>query len=323
MERSNAPQAPLPRWEELSASIFVALLLLYPARFRRIYGAQMAQDFRASLRAAAQRGGAREIAHVWRRTLGDLLVTALAEQLEEDRTMERLALYRATGMVSLVGVGAWVLGSVSVALGLAFTHMVGGPPPLAISMVLPTAWMFFVVGFIGLYTRLAERCDAIVWLPGIIAISALLAMMVGAMYWTYGAQVGVQYTGSVTIVTQPLAVDQRLDEYAYAVSNLGIPAMGLALIVTAWLTRQAPDLRAITRMLLVMGAISAAYYFFSDMGAPSLLRNTGMPGLIGMEAGALAFAVVWLSGWVLLGRWLWKAGAIQPAREASAPGSAN
>lgn len=110
------------------------------------------------------------------------------------------------------------------------------------------------------------------------------------------------------------AVNERLDYYAYAVSNLGIPVVGLALVVTAWLTRREPELRSVTRTLFVMGVVSAAYYFFTDMGAPSLLRNTGTPGLLGVVAGALTFAVVWLGGWALLGRGLWKTGAIQSAQ---------
>lgn len=227
--------------------------------------------------------------------------------------MERRALYRATGMVSMIGVAAWAIGSGGIALLLALTHRMGGPPPLTIAMLMPTAWMFFVVGFVGLYTWLATRCGAVVWRPGLVAIIALLLMMAGTLYWTWASRIGVEYSGSVAVVNVATrsAVNDQLDFYASIASNLGVPVVGLALIATAWLTRKAPELRAVTSTLLVMGIVSAAYYFVTDMGAPSLLSNTGAPGLMVSEAGVIVFAAVWLIGWIALGRWLWRAGAIQ------------
>lgn len=300
------------RLVSLSLAFYQALLLLYPARFRRAYGAQMAQVFRDSCRAAIAQGDVSAFAHVWLVTLGDLVVTALAERMEQDITMKRLALYRATGMVSLVGVGVWILGTAAMILGLTLAHMTAGPP-LPVLMILPTAWMFFIIGCVGLYSWLAERRGALVWIPGIVAIAMLLAMMVSAMYWTYFSQIGAQQIGSAQVVNLAAAsmVNEQLDSYAYAVTNLGYPALGLAFVVTSLLTWRIAALRAVTRMVLVMGAVGMLYYFFTDMGAPALLRDTGTPGILGMMAGSLAFYTVWLGGWVLLGRTLWKAGAIQ------------
>lgn len=78
----SALRAQPGRLVQASVALFRALLLLYPARFRRAYGEPMRQVFRASLLDAAQRGGAAGIAQLWLRTLGDLLLTALAERLE-------------------------------------------------------------------------------------------------------------------------------------------------------------------------------------------------------------------------------------------------
>lgn len=37
-------------------------------------------------------------------------------------------------------------------------------------------------------------------------------------------------------------------------------------------------------------------FFFTDMGAPSLLRNTGTPGMMGLLAGAVVHGLVWSGG---------------------------
>ena len=85
----------------------------------------------------------------------------------------------------------------------------------------------------------------------------------------------------------------------------------MALLVTAWLIRRAPDLRRPTRLLAILGAASVVMYFFTDMGAPPLLRNTGNPGVIGMVIGTLIYYLIWLGCWGALGRWLYRAGATQ------------
>jgi hypothetical protein len=104
-------------------------------------------------------------------------------------------------------------------------------------------------------------------------------------------------------------VNETLDFYAYEISNLAYPWMGVALLATAWLIRRAPDLRRVTRLLVILGAISVVYYFFTDMGAPSLLRNTGTPGIMGMMAGSLVYYLVWMGCWGALGLWLFRMGA--------------
>lgn len=294
-----------------SVALYRALLLLYPARFRVAYGAQMAQVFRASCGRASREGGVAALARLWLCTLGDLLLTALAERMEWTMTQAPSALYRATGLVSLVGIVVWIVGPILIGLGLALSGRTQSPP-LSVMMLLPMGWLFFVIGFIGLYSWLARRCGALVWIPGVVAIVTLLALIVATMYWSYNSQVGVSYAGNTTVVNlgQASAVNELWDGYAYEASYLGYPVLGLTLIATGLLALRVPAVRAVARTLLVMGAITALYYFFTDMGAPPLLRNTSTPGLIGMAAGALVFAAVWLIGWLRLGRWLWRAGAL-------------
>jgi hypothetical protein len=311
----SATRSRAERLVALSLAIYEALLLLYPRRFRHVYASDMAQVFRDSLRAATRQGGIAGLARVWRVTLGDLVVTALAERterMEQDMKIARSALYRAAGLISLLGVAVWILGLA----WLTLDTMLFSQPLAPITFILLQAkWGFFAIGFIGLFAWLSARRGALVWLPGVVALAALLVMLAGGLYWNWASQVlvGAIQTGSVQVVNLAAtsAVNQQVDYYAYAAMNLGFPVLGLALLVAGWMIRATPGLRGASRALLLMGAISAVYYFFTDMGAPSLLRNTGMPGILGMLAGMLVFTAVWLGGWALLGRQLWQAGAAQ------------
>ncbi len=304
----------------LSLAVYRALLLLYPARFRRDYGEQMALVFRDACRDAVHQRGLGGLAQVWRMTLGDLIVTAISERLEQDMSHTSLALYRTSGLVSLAGVGAWIVGPIVISVALALSHMPGSAPPLSVELLIPTGWLFFVVGFIGLYAWLAKRCGALIWLPGLAVIAILLVLVVASLYYTYNSQIGVQQSGGVTVVNMAAAqaVNQQLDYYAYAAMNLAYPALGLALFVSGALAWRAEP-RFVGRALATMGALGMLYYFFTDMGAPSLLRNTGTPGILGMVAGLLVFVGVWLISWARLGRLLLQESAQPSATPATPP----
>lgn len=219
MRRSSESRTAAPQWEVVSASIFAALLLLYPPRFRHIYGAQMALAFRASLREAARQGGMLAIARTWRLTLGDIVVTALAERLEKDVAISHSTLYRATGMISLAGVALWILGGAGVAVGTVLALRMGMSPArsMGVAIGLPVTWLFFAIGFYGLYTRLAEARGAVVWWPGSFIILLLIALIVGSIYSLWAGMVGVSYSGSTMIVNPGArgSVNEMLDSYAY------------------------------------------------------------------------------------------------------------
>ncbi|HET9111439.1 MAG TPA: hypothetical protein VFN78_11480 [Ktedonobacterales bacterium] len=315
----GSPQS--PEWlTRLSLAVFRTLLLLYPARFRRVYGQQMALTFRDACRDAVRQRGLGGLAQVWRMTLGDLIMTAISERLEQDMSRTSLALYRTSGLAGLIGIGAWILEPVITSVVAALSHMPGADVPLSATMLVTTGWLFFVVGFIGLYAWLAKRCGALIWLPGLALIAILLVLVVATLYYTYNSQIGVQRFGNTTVVNLSAAqvVNQQLDYYAYAAMNLAYPALGLALFISGALAWRAEP-RFVGRALATMGALGMLYYFFTDMGAPSLLRNTGTPGMLGMAAGALAFFGVWLINWLRFGRLLWREGAQATAVSVTRP----
>ena len=65
----------------VSPRLYETLLIAYPPSFRREYGRQMVQVFHTACRHAAQRAGARRVAQLWLRTLGDLVYSAGAERI--------------------------------------------------------------------------------------------------------------------------------------------------------------------------------------------------------------------------------------------------
>jgi serine/threonine protein phosphatase PrpC len=62
-----------------SEQLYRALLWLYPAQFRRVYGREMAQTFRDCYREEQGRGGSRNIARLWSLVLSDLVTSVCVE----------------------------------------------------------------------------------------------------------------------------------------------------------------------------------------------------------------------------------------------------
>lgn len=283
-----------------SRAMYRALLTLYPAPFRRAFGRQMEQVFAAQQQDAFRRGGVVALARLWWRTLGDLFATAFAERLEQP--MSPTTRYRIAGRVSLIGIGVWLLGGAGFALYSAINPVYS--PNIAVASSI--AWVFFIVGMIGLYERLAERNSKLVWIPGAIAIATVTLIMVSGVYHGYTSGVGVQYAVNTTVADLGARsqLDEQLSQLAYEVENLSYPVLGLALVATGAVIARAGELRRAAKTIIVMGIVTALYYFFTDMGAPSILRNTGTPGLIGLILGSIVFFAIWLGGWARLGLWL-------------------
>jgi hypothetical protein len=86
---------------------------------------------------------------------------------------------------------------------------------------------------------------------------------------------------------------------------LRYPVLGLGLLGGGWLAGRIRALGGLSALPLILGALSLCVYFFMDMGAPTLLRNTGTPGLLIMAAGQLVCALVWAASCIAIGRRLW------------------
>jgi len=343
-----------PQWlVSASLALYRALLLLYPARFRRIYGAQMTQTFRDTLRAAAQRGGLAGMAHVWRVTLGDLLITALAEQFEEITVMEQEhSLPRAASLASLIGAtlmlvygafglllvlymldenifyGAWFFDTRS-ALYL--------PANWAPTLVMPAAWVCVIVAMWALCVSLPRRGGAAVWVAGAVALIGAVMGLLGSSSllmgswnsWYFGHDAPGAFSGQ--LIGNPLPYLAGLNLYGRMIVGLGL----LALALIAW--RGAASGRTIA-ILLILGAVALVPHLYIYLAGRSAFLALVPPGAhysmpmpwtpftlpfpagwsfpVYLNVMDTGFALVWGICWLLLG-WRWlregRAVATQPA----------
>jgi hypothetical protein len=96
----SAIQTPLL---SLSERVYRALLIAYPASYRREYGPLMVQVFRDMCRDSYRCGGATAVALWWCSTLLDLIFTAFEQRRKVKVTMSKSAFVRLTGMLLIIG----------------------------------------------------------------------------------------------------------------------------------------------------------------------------------------------------------------------------
>jgi hypothetical protein len=331
----NATPARSMRLLALSLALYRTLLLLYPARFRRAYATQMAQVFRTSCQRACREGGALALGHVWRVTLGDLFVTALAEHYEEVTEMERHSLNRAAGLAGLIG------GALLLFYGLVepLTLVIFRPWLYwAQILIVPVSWASIVVSMLGLYALLAQRHGARVWLAGALALLGACLGLIG------GVSIALaQWESTLALDLATVHFDQIIGEplpYLSAFDLYGRMLVGLALLLTPLLFQRGAALKFVTTIMAALGLMALVPYLYLTLAVPNYIRafipNYGvypplprypftlpMPWfdhlgvvLVGVEA---AFALIWGIGLLLLGiRFLrgWQPAAAQPTQPA-------
>ncbi len=149
-------------WWRCAVTVFRWLLRLYPRRFREAYGAQMLQDFRDLWEEAALQRGALGVCHVCWETLGDLVVTAIAEQLRKEPAMERRIVVR---------IGAALIWAAAVLEALS-VQVVNLPFPDAVARFLTLNWTrlgfeaVILVGLVGLQLKYRQRMPWYIWVIG-------------------------------------------------------------------------------------------------------------------------------------------------------------
>jgi hypothetical protein len=219
---------------------------------------------------------------------------------------------RVAGLVGIAGgfvfVAAIILNIVYSASGWQQTS----PTPIP-WLALPAVWLFYLVALLGLHAFVAKRVGGFVWIFGAVATLGALMLLVGGLGISY-----VWYTNSLSVefrlTNDPVGEAVRYN--LYAASFLGYPILGVGLLGTGWLAARSRALGRLSWLPAILGGLSLAMYFVTDMGAPSLLRNTGTPGLLVMVLGQLLFGLVWAGSWIVLGGRLWQ-GQDGPAPTAS------
>lgn len=91
------------KWIALSERVYCALLILYPADYRREYSSLMVQLFRDVSRDTYHRQGLTGITLWWCRTLLDLTLTVIEHRRKVKFAMSKSAFVQITGMLLILG----------------------------------------------------------------------------------------------------------------------------------------------------------------------------------------------------------------------------
>ncbi|MCA9906382.1 MAG: hypothetical protein KC547_21150 [Anaerolineae bacterium] len=150
-------QTKSPRWITLSEGVYQALLILYPADFRRDYGTLMVQVFRDVSRDKYQRLGMVDVIFWWLTTLLDLTITAIEERRKVRLGMSKAAFVQISSRLLIVG-GALFALSAFVQLQLDDAYTFVGISRLLI-LILAFATLLIGLGCIGVALRY-ERAES-------------------------------------------------------------------------------------------------------------------------------------------------------------------
>jgi hypothetical protein len=178
----------------LSERVYRALLIFYPADYRREYGADMAQVFRDMCRDSYRQGGVWGVLRSWLPVLLDLAITAFEEHRKEGIRMSKESLIHWSGPILIVGGLLFMVFSFS----LLTTEVIWdarGIYEIAFMMIVP-ALVLLATGLGGVYARFASRINRPGRLGLILAIAAAPAFAV--IFLTQ--VVGPYYTASEAVV---------------------------------------------------------------------------------------------------------------------------
>lgn len=275
----------------LSLTIYRTLLLLYPARFRHDYGQPMVQVFRATCRQAMREGGALRLARVWHVTLGDLIVTALAERYaeryEEVMAMERRSLNRAAGLAGLMGGVLLLLYGLLEAL-LRFVYFIPAASGLnavmndtrspwflafswAPTFIMPVAWACMIVALWGLSGYFARRGSWEVWLAGSVTLIGAIMCLLGTFSLIIGSWNSWYYWhNSVTAYESQVSGDPL--PYLAGLDLFGHMMLGLGLLALALLALRASASGRIKALTFILGACALLPFAYVYLAGPGVIR---------------------------------------------------
>ena len=182
MNRSNAPTLPT-RLIDLAVTIYAASLVLYPAAYRRDYGALMVQAFRDCARDAARHSGGIGVVR-WALWAGlDLLASAFAERRRAPVRMSPVAVRQGLLLCLIAGGACFAIAGYSQLQP--FTHnSFRGVYQVAISFICP-AFLLLALGLAGLVWSVWPLSSPVVRLMACAACTgmtvAFASLVVGAL----------------------------------------------------------------------------------------------------------------------------------------------
>lgn len=304
---SHTPLRPGQQEMRASVAIYRCLLRLYPAAFRRAYGAQMAQVFRDSCRQAQQERGLPGVIILWLATLVDLLRSALAEHLSEGPIISQPFYIRMSGLLTLAGAAIELLRNIGESTswftpgfnGIA-QHLAQISSGLLIGIALVPI-ICWTLGLVGLL--LAQRG----WVGRVSASLALLALGLELVAYII---TDLHIAPLVSILENTIGL---LAHVGWAFTQADDLVLGLALIVCGAVTLKArllPRWNAVPLLLGLLAISNLAVYYWAEM---SPIVRVGLTGIV------LVPYLSWIGTfclWGCLGYALWAKQRPEPAKAA-------
>jgi hypothetical protein len=193
-----------PRWIALSEQVYRALIFLYPADYRREYGALMVQVFRDVCRDTYRQDGLLGAALWWLRTLLDLTLTVVEQRRKMQLGMSKSNFMHLAGLFLVIG-GAF--GAVS-----AFSQLQPGDHYTYYGVYQVLLWLiapsFFFIGLgtIGLGMRFAEPLGKVgQWTAYVMGVASLgmtfgmVASWLNEDMWNVWYVLGLVHVAALTL----------------------------------------------------------------------------------------------------------------------------
>lgn len=158
----------------LSERVYCALLVLYPADFRREYGQHMTQVFRDVCRDVYGRGGRQELMNWWVAALFDLVKTVITERRKVSFSMSQAKFIQWSGWLCIFGGIFFAAGSLG-----QLQPSSGSALPLSLYALVP-GMALVMLGMIGIFLRYKSKMELFGKLS---LLTALIGAGVTAIGW--------------------------------------------------------------------------------------------------------------------------------------------
>jgi hypothetical protein len=285
----------------LSRRVYEGLLAAYPARFRELYGEEMADLFEDVCRERLERSGPRGMTGVWSETLADLAVNSLAERARGESAITSPA--RLCGLLSVAG------GLVAIVCGAVLPwSLLGrtGWPPTVILLELATVLLLAgsATGLAALSSPLGgrpgwrARRSRVRGLPCVglrQAVAVTGTLLAGlTMLAAAGLLVAQLPTGGM-LHSSPMQTVLRAFGYLAA---LGLPASAALLGVAVWRSETPGRRRALPAAVCALTCLAPAVgtaAAHAAWGLAPAAEALGMFALVGAPQIAIG------GGWAALG----------------------
>ncbi len=194
---------------ELSEQVYRALLIFYPAEYRREYGPLMVQVFRDICRDAYRQNGAWGVLESWLPVLLDLAITAVEEHRKRGFRMSKSPLIRWSGPILIVAGVLFIVFSVGwLEIGVAW-------------LLFPPAQVLLAIGLVGVLLRLTPRINRL----GRLGLMVAIACATGGAILFLLAQVGILAWNVMGNIATPLFLLQYFSMMVFGITTIQARAL--------------------------------------------------------------------------------------------------